>query len=807
MLLESVYVQNFRSINGAISAPLNANVVLVHGENGAGKTSLLSAIELALTGHVQSLHRADSDYDKQLLFRGAEVGKTAVTISDGKSSPSYSTRIGEDGFSDLVNMPADMAAFFSERAFLPQSLLSQLLQIYQDSSSSMNSPLASFVGELLGLDQLDAIESGLQSLKDVRNLRKRSGVFTELEEREALVKSRDERDRKLADSISSEADAALGELAERLRALEIYDVPNFSNYREIIERALSLPHESNLREAIGRQRELSAIVAQIKDSELYNQEELESALTRLDNVTSEYNQWNSQHRPKILDLEYSFYEVISEASLEADFLQSWHGARKISEAELQRHSDRLHGIRHDLSEIDKLTQELKEAQREVTAADEKIASIPDSAGSLASLLSEIGAFIVEDRCPVCERNFKECNEGPLTEKVHGKVKALSRSADQLIALSAERAKSERIKATCFERIGELRSRLPEQEEIASLEVKIEKINTFLQELTLSSHVLDEGKELRDSELGLRREISAYNSMQSVLSAARETLSQFAREIKYQSSDERVSLGTLGDALREELSKRERKYRVLTDTQSRVREIRTVIDRLREESDENQRLRNANKAELEVEQLRMQKAAEIRRQGGVLRASVDEVRSRIIRREFNERLNHLWRDLFVRLAPNEPFVPAFSVPTSETQRLEPKLVTNFRNGDSAGGTPGAMLSAGNLNTAALTLFLALHLAVPKNLPWLILDDPVQSMDDIHISNFASLLRTLAKEHGRQIVIAVHDRQLFDYLSLELSPAYPEDSLLTLEMSRARGGKSSCNVRRVEYKRDDAIGRVA
>ena len=61
----------------------------------------------------------------------------------------------------------------------------------------------------------------------------------------------------------------------------------------------------------------------------------------------------------------------------------------------------------------------------------------------------------------------------------------------------------------------------------------------------------------------------------------------------------------------------------------------------------------------------------------------------------------------------------------------------------------MLSAGNLNTAALTLFLALHLSVKPMLPWLVIDDPVQSMDEVHISQFAALLRTLSKEHGANV----------------------------------------------------------
>ena len=119
----------------------------------------------------------------------------------------------------------------------------------------------------------------------------------------------------------------------------------------------------------------------------------------------------------------------------------------------------------------------------------------------------------------------------------------------------------------------------------------------------------------------------------------------------------------------------------------------------------------------------------------------------------------------------------------------------------------MLSAGNLNTAALTLFLALHLSVPKKLPWLILDDPVQSMDDVHISNFAALLRTLSKEHNRQVMIAVHDRQLFEYLRLELSPAFPEDTLLTLEMARSEGQDTNCLAQRISFKTDLTFGQVA
>jgi exonuclease SbcC len=244
---------------------------------------------------------------------------------------------------------------------------------------------------------------------------------------------------------------------------------------------------------------------------------------------------------------------------------------------------------------------------------------------------------------------------------------------------------------------------------------------------------------------------------------------------------------------------ERRLSTRRNGADRIATIRSAITR-RRECDERIA---ADFASWQLADQALERAQALRDQGNVIRNAVDRVRSAIIRREFNDRLNRVWRDLFVRLAPGEPFVPAFRIPESSTQKLQPKLITEHRDGGEAGGTPGAMLSAGNLNTAALTLFTALHLSVPKELPWMILDDPVQSMDDVHIAHFAALLRTLSKEHGRQVMIAVHDRQLFEYLKLELSPAFPEDSLLTLELSRGPRRDSICISKRFSFKEETAL----
>ncbi len=46
--LQTLTVTNFRSIRDTVAIDLDAPVVLLHGQNGAGKTTVMSALELAL---------------------------------------------------------------------------------------------------------------------------------------------------------------------------------------------------------------------------------------------------------------------------------------------------------------------------------------------------------------------------------------------------------------------------------------------------------------------------------------------------------------------------------------------------------------------------------------------------------------------------------------------------------------------------------------------------------------------------------------------------------------------------------------
>ena len=103
----------------------------------------------------------------------------------------------------------------------PQSLLGQLLQIYQESGSDRDSPLAKFVGKLLGLDRLDALEAGLQPLADVRNVRKITKGWSAAETERTRIERLLDGQIKTRKATAERIDADLKRLAALCTGLEL----------------------------------------------------------------------------------------------------------------------------------------------------------------------------------------------------------------------------------------------------------------------------------------------------------------------------------------------------------------------------------------------------------------------------------------------------------------------------------------------------------------------------------------------------------------------------------------------------------
>jgi exonuclease SbcC len=808
LALREIEVTNFRSIRGRLTAPLDANVVLIHGENGSGKTSLLSAIELAFTGGIQSLRRFDQNYMQQLLHRSAEVGSVSLRVKASEGPEIFRAILNSNGVQVEGKLNESLGAYFSERSYLPQSMLGQLLQIYQESGSGIDSPLARFVGDLMGLDRLDAIEAGLRPLADVRNLRKLVDRWGQVEAEGMRL------ERVLTDKLSARFEALdlltknLNDLNEVCVSLGIAENVTESTL-DMIDLSLATDaDETRLAHYLDWQSRLDSIRREAERNENVVAQKNESELSAaLDAAILKLKMWRDNNEKRIEALRARVRSFLTAD----DFSQDIAMFREQALQFLRRERGELSAgsIRNaaDAIRLGKARDELVVAERHLATIDEEIGLIGEKAGGIGSVLAELSSYLVEDICPVCDRNFREVNSGALTEHLHAKVRHLTSSADRLLSLSRLRVEQQLAAERLKRELETSSGRQIASSSLADLARKIATIDEIIADLDSFGDAADEGSRLTDAEVTARRQLAEYQSRDLASVAALQTLQEFAlmagQPVPLQEETVQSAAFRLSQALYYQVIYFSDRTRKRSKGRELVALAQKIIDR-RHNIDgqialDRKAVRNAEQA--------LARGQALRQQGLAIRTAVDKVRSQIIRREFNDRLNRLWRDLFVRLAPTEPFVPAFRIPTSHTLQLQPKLVTEHRDGGDAGGAPGSMLSSGNLNTAALTLFIALHLSVPAQLPWLILDDPIQSMDDVHIAHLAALLRTLSKEHGRQVMIAVHDRQLFDYLKLELSPAYPYDRLLTLELSRSTRRDTMCIAERLSFKEEMILHQAA
>ncbi len=263
--LTELEVSYFRSIKGTLTIPLDAPIVLIHGPNGVGKTSIATAIEIALTGDVAGLRRSDEKVQNHLVNRDAPKDAQEATIAlkmTGGPRPESKISIRGGVIRGTPLLDDDGRTFFTDRCYLSQSTLGRLLDIYQAPTSRdpSNTPLTSFVKSLLGLDQLEALIDGVYPAGHKARMSKLSADFDRADQLEGRLQS----EKREIDALQRNHDAEVARLKAELEPL---------------------------RTALGLPEGLSAAAATLAESE--DPELLARHEARVSGVTSLQFQWSS----------------------------------------------------------------------------------------------------------------------------------------------------------------------------------------------------------------------------------------------------------------------------------------------------------------------------------------------------------------------------------------------------------------------------------------------------------------------------------------------------------------------------------
>jgi DNA repair protein SbcC/Rad50 len=805
--LKSLTVEDFRSIRGQVRVSLDAPVVLVQGSNGTGKTSLLSALELALTRAVTSLERFDREYIRHLPHKDAANGFGHVSLTAAGLASAAETALTVTGDtiegSGLLS-PRD-ARFFVERCYLAQATLGRLLEIYEHQDTRRtDSPLTRFVKELLGLEPLDALIDGLHSAGDLRRFRETAPLFwaarADLPGIQAEVAEAMESQTRCRNELAAQ-EATFRELAGDLLRTEDTSIdPNLLRPRL---RVLADDSERKLGELARRRRDLAGAADQVAEAAAADADGArESAEAAGAAARKALAAWTDESGDRLNMLVRAIQAVFPDVPSSVTDAGAAHAAATTAvKNERKRLMKLAEADTADGRALAEIQDSVRRATSRIAAIDEEVNAGHGANEELAKALASLSSLIEGDDCPVCGRNFSEISSKPLAVHVSEKIASLVAAAGRLQALVRDRAATSVSVAQAQRQEANVAARRLSQSRRDELKVEIARLAEWSNELDVLAEAAHVGSTLQKAVAQAAQHLADLNSRASAVIGLRAQVGQYAVELGVDPPEPDASLGVVVGALLVEIGRQDERETAAKAARLLALDSLASIARLRERLEAAER--SFHELAKNLRQLTVRKAEAERRINIAkdLAAKARIIRTDKVRQVFNDELNSIWRQLFIRLTPDEAFVPAFALPKSNTGPVQAILETHYRSGGK-GGNPRVMLSAGNLNTAALTLFLALHLSVRPILPWLIIDDPVQSMDDVHIAQFAALLRTL-KQKQRQVIIAVHDRQLFDYLALELSPAFNGDRLITIELGRDADGRTTAPWNLKTYEPDRAI----
>ena len=312
---------------------------------------------------------------------------------------------------------------------------------------------------------------------------------------------------------------------------------------------------------------------------------------------------------------------------------------------------------------------MERARSRATVLDNQIAGHAAAAGTLAQALAGVLPHIHSEDCPVCGRDFEETSGGSLQAHVSNQIAALTESAGRLQALTRERANAAKTLADAErERAAIAAGQLAAtaRDELKGRRARLEELERALTEIAPATAA---GEKLIGAAAAASQRLAEYRGRDERATTLRVSATRFAQDLSLDPIAEAESLETALERFQGNVAEREAALLVRQSARHdglvELRERQALIERrggvAEAVKDGEERLRRVTAAKEKADE-RIQQARELGRRAR-------DARTDIVRRVFNDSLNAVWRDLFVRLAPDEPFVPAFALPETQGGPVE------------------------------------------------------------------------------------------------------------------------------------------
>ena len=393
---------------------------------------------------------SDGDgYQNYLTTLGTDGGSIVLTTT-GAYKPSAnilgSLYFSDNKFEPLALLdPAD-ARFFSERCYMPQATLGRLLEIYDDQRTSTTSPLTLFVKELLGLDPLDALVDGLYPAFNVARVRNLVPGYRQLETLRTALQGETVNNRQSIIRVTESSQRRFASLNAALS--QIPATPSMfvdaATDLEALRVALETARDEDraLVDSSRLRSELKALTEQWRSLPSEGTSHDLAAKERLEqSAANELSDWRAVKgralEEVLAELRASFTDL---PSIDDGPENARSAALRRAEAEVARCTTLLAGAKTAADVRTELETVIQRATTRIEELNRALSTGAEDAKSLANALAGIASHVASESCPVCDRNFGELGQGPLSTHIAAKIASLTTEAGRLQSLANERAR-------------------------------------------------------------------------------------------------------------------------------------------------------------------------------------------------------------------------------------------------------------------------------------------------------------------------------------------------------------------------------
>ena len=508
---------------------------------------------------------------------------------------------------------------------------------------------------------------------------------------------------------------------------------------------------SELQDQLERQRRAWSRVTNDREKQLSDQRQ---RLARLESQLAEMASREDAQLPDVETAWNSWWTRSIELGLETDEIPSVASgsasaslnAAVVQLSQLHRAADRrlelAKNLLNDLQErtntqlpdLDELRKEAASVQRALEAERQKLEDLREQAAELRrqqvlieetaeelKLLAEMALRHLDDKCPVCDQDYDRPSTQHRLEKLLLGHESTSIPTDQLDAAAAEVERLEGLAGRTLRSLQEAEA-VAAQEKAASAE-----------------------RSRRLAELGI--EATAGAEHEALVSALSDLESKSLAFESLRDEGERLALGL---ARISELARRTELLTVLEATRAEVATLK---------SDVGSRTQTGSLASEVIEGLRA--------------ATYDVVEAQL------SRIEPLLQRIYASVDPHPSFRNARLGARFHYGKGRLAATVDDTVSEITSEQPAQVMSSSQVNALAVSIFLSLNLGV-GGLPLdaAILDDPLQTLDDVNLLGLIDLLRRT--KDRKQLVVSTHDARFGRLLERKLRPIRASQRTCVIEL---------------------------